>query len=962
MPYVYHTVDGEQKTNWVDEKDLSLALQQGLVDAKVNLADKHGTIFSSAFDAETINQARQEGLRFESPEEYAFEQERREFGDSPLDVAKAGAAAGLRGATFGISDVALTELGISTPEELAAYQRQNPGIDLAGEITGGVLPALVTGGASLTATGASAAKTGLKRGVGQALRMTPAGQAAKVALKTEAAITKALGGSKLAKAVGSGVAYGAEGGAYGMGHAVSESTLHDRELISEATLADIGMGSLLGAGTVVGLQQVGQGVSGIVGRAKKLLPEIKPGEPGFLDKIIARGDKSNARLINELRTNPESRAILKDHDDFIAGLANDWKPAQVDDFVANRQTQLIQEGIPERQARAAAMAESQLEAQPLFRLKEITGLANKKVSRHHLELKLEHAREMVPSGNEASAQTRASQFLDSYDASIQKMIDGGQGQFEQAMVKKAQARGQQIRKEIEAIAEAGGQHHNADIWYKIDTLKKDLGQYSKRSLALQKNKDYTGRARTEVFMNTFEDARQFLEHADNGAMAVSVQKPVNHAFHRNFNQIEAQIKLPLFRKGPGGEGWIPAEWLTDPKGFAQLIEQLGTPQGMRNAEFFKGLIASERDLTAAIKKSYNLAGKELDEANKAIAAADVMERKIAQAERGFDLARGMQSMNKKLAFDVPTAMRLGGPATAGFVAAGPVGAVAGGAIGAIANPTRMLSVLHALDGKAGQALKSMGQSVKKFIGRKRGTIKPALSMAGAIAGLSASEKAEIESDPQAGFRKIKEQLISLQDPAMLERRVKTTGLYLSPDMQQTMAKQSKRMVDHLLKHAPPAARQGRIDMLQGKPSAYDRRKIKTWFDRLAVASSPIETTMKALGDGTLTGEMVDTLKELYPKTYDELVVKVTQELADPKKNIEYDDKVQLSLLLGVPMDPTMEPAFIGRMQGMYRKQPGQLEPGGEPMNAGKRINTGNLMQAEPGKAVITGPQRLEAKR
>ena len=228
MPYVYHTVDGKQQTNWFEEKDLPLALQQGLVDAKVNLADKHGTIFSAAFDTESINQARQEGLRFETPEEYAFEQERREFGDSPLDVVKAGAAAGLRGATFGLSDVALTELGISTPEDLAAYQRQNPGVDLAGEITGGVLPALATGGSTLAG---AAAKTGVKKGLGQALRMTPAGQAAKAALKTEAAVTKALGGSKLAKAVGSGAAYGVVPQRHPAWACSSTQSLNDRELI-----------------------------------------------------------------------------------------------------------------------------------------------------------------------------------------------------------------------------------------------------------------------------------------------------------------------------------------------------------------------------------------------------------------------------------------------------------------------------------------------------------------------------------------------------------------------------------------------------------------------------------------------------------------------------------------------------------------------------------------------------------
>jgi hypothetical protein len=954
VAYLYRIVDGEKKTVYVPDELIGDALKDpSLAGSTVNLADKHGNIFSTTFDTETMRQAVQQGMRFETPEEYKFEQERLEYGNSPLDVIKAGAAAGLRAGTFSASDVALTGLGIATPEDLAAYQRQNPTADIVGEVGG----ALATG---LAGVSKAAAKKGVGATVTGALRATPAGQMAKTALKSEAAITKALGGGRVAKAVGAGTAYGAEGAAYGLGHAISETTIHDRELISEATLADVGLGALLGGGAVVGLQQAGYGLTKLGRGAKKLMPEAKAGEPGWFARTIAKGDPENARTISELASSGESRALLKTHDDRMRFLVEKRTPEQVGDWVNDRTTQLIQEGIPEKQARAAAMAESKIESASL---PELYGRLNdgfKPAAKFHAELKPEQARLWVQSGNEEELLIAARKILDDFDSRFTHMR-GKPGEYAQPFLKEGQDRIQALKGKFDDIAERGGQHQNADIWYEIDRLKKDTGVWRQQSNSLKRQKVPVA-ARTDQFEQMYDITRKHLENPMHGRMAVEVQAPVNKAYSHFMNQLEAKIKTPLMRPGPAGPDWDRSVWVEDPGGFVPFVSNMGTPKGQLDTEHFLGLIRSKADLSKELRDAYKITGKAADDINLGIAAADAIERKIAEAERSYGLFRGVKRMGEPLSFDVKSAVRAGAPAAAGFMAGGPVGAAVGAAAGTLANPARMIQILSWADSKAGKAIQNMGKAVKGFVGRKAKVSKPAVSMVAAITGLSAKDKADTAKDLQAGYRKIHQQLASLQDKATLDRRVKTTALFMPPDMQDTMSMQSKRMVSHMMKHAPKANRQSRIDMLKNKPTTHDRMKIKRWFDRLAVASNPIETTMKAMNDGTLTGEMVDTLSELYPKLYNEMVIRVQEEIADPKKDISYADRIQLSLLMNTPMDQTMEPDFVARTQELFRQPQPAQEPGGEPMGAGKRINTGNLMQADAGKALLTGPQRLESKR
>ena len=133
----------------------------------------------------------------------------------------------------------------------------NPSLAIAGNVTGGVASALLTGGGSAAAEVGMAGKAAIT--AGKALT-TPAG----LAIKAGKAVEKALG-SKLA-----GTAAGAatEGAIFGAGQAVSQATIHDEPLTAEALLVGSGLGAL--AGGFFGATGYGLGkASTALGKGKK---------------------------------------------------------------------------------------------------------------------------------------------------------------------------------------------------------------------------------------------------------------------------------------------------------------------------------------------------------------------------------------------------------------------------------------------------------------------------------------------------------------------------------------------------------------------------------------------------------------------------------------------------------------------------------------------------------------------
>ena len=167
----------------------------------------------------------------ESPGEFQEREIREEF-DRPIEAGALGLA---RGATFGLSDVALSKLGARTPEELSLLREVNPLASVGGEIGGALGSAFIPGGA-LATIGRGAAGVGA-RAAGLTARALGTG--------AEAALPRIAGAA---------VSTGLESEAIGAGQGISEAALGRQrgdeafETIATSALEGLAFGGVLGAG------------------------------------------------------------------------------------------------------------------------------------------------------------------------------------------------------------------------------------------------------------------------------------------------------------------------------------------------------------------------------------------------------------------------------------------------------------------------------------------------------------------------------------------------------------------------------------------------------------------------------------------------------------------------------------------------------------------------------------------
>jgi hypothetical protein len=205
-----------------------------MADEFVNAIDPDGKPVK--LPAQNAQAAFADGFRPESAQETKAREEEAKFGDRPL---AAGAAAFGRGATLGLSDVALTKTGLVEPETLSGLQEHNKTASVVGEVAGTIAPMLIPGVGEFTAGGLAA-----KAGAG-AIRGA-----------------EALGAGRVLAA---GLGAAAEGGVFGLGSAVSEDVLEDGnlDLAGEKLLTHVGLNAVMGGALGGG----GAAIEKVLGRA-----------------------------------------------------------------------------------------------------------------------------------------------------------------------------------------------------------------------------------------------------------------------------------------------------------------------------------------------------------------------------------------------------------------------------------------------------------------------------------------------------------------------------------------------------------------------------------------------------------------------------------------------------------------------------------------------------------------------
>lgn len=249
-----------------------------------------------------------------------------------------------------------------------------------------------------------------------------------------------------------------------------------------------------------------------------------------------------------------------------------------------------------------------------------------------------------------------------------------------------------------------------------------------------------------------------------------------------------------------------------------------------------------------------------------------------------------------------------------------------GTINAAGKRMRPAGLSNALAGEV-----AVENTAAKFIeslrtGGKR--VKAVAPDVGAVIGVDAA------ADTAIVYEAVQRKAAELQDRNSPTRR-KVSGQLAGVAMQHpALAEAHEAQLDRagafLAGKATRATRGGpSVFSEQRKPRVSPREANK--LRRYAYAVDNPRAVLRRVADGTVTAEELEALKAVYPRMHQQLVNRVLEQMHEVDKLPDYQSRVRLSALLGVPTDPTLQPDFVAAMQESAQANRGQIsEPGQSP--------------------------------
>ncbi len=320
---------------------------------------------------------------------------------------------------------------------------------------------------------------------------------------------------------------------------------------------------------------------------------------------------------------------------------------------------------------------------------------------------------------------------------------------------------------------------------------------------------------------------------------------------------------------------------------------------------------------------------ELSQANKDFAVAKEFGKSISsKAEREFE--------KSFLNFRDILAVGTGG------IFGGPIGGAAVYATKKLleGDAIRKMKILANME-KANQGVgKKISKSVESFFSKSAGAASPtsvnALLKFDLLGSDSDHKKPKTRKQAMSKFRddvvKIK------QDPTLLVNKVngKTLGMQVvAPQSAGRVSSTALTGVQFLSEKMPVDPSPPLFGKRDYVPSDLDLAK----FERYVQAVADPLSTLEDLEQGTLTREQVEALQAVYPKLYAQIQETVMAKLVSDDGDVPYERRLTLGILLQIPTDKSLDPAYMRSMQANFGAEPVD-EPSVPGMEARKISATG----------------------
>ena len=931
MALLWHTKTGQQAT--VPDDQVAQAIASGdygfRKDEKVALINRAG----KAVEVDGVNAfaALNDGYRVETADETQARLDRQKYGESVGAEIAAGAAGVARGVTIGLSDLALTKSGAVDPETLQKLREYNPAASTGGEVAGVLGSLLLPGGAVGTVAKGAKGATSVVRGVSAAGQATERLVARAIATEGAQGVARQIVGRVLPKVAGSAV----EGAFYGSGQEITESALGDTELTAERLLAGAGMGAMIGGGAAGAFGLGGVALeAGVRGAGKALSSTAKA-----IGRLYenATGSQAHPKL-GELWAKASS--VVSGADEKTIGL-----------FMRGN-------GIGARARAAGVMADDAVDdiAAKLTRdADELEGIYSKAIDLGRGEAKANAFGELVQGVDPDTVSARSGNAVAAVRANLDNMIATTEDYGFRRQVKLGLQAVKRADDDLSAAATPGAK------FIAVDRLKRDLGH-----LRVQMRKSVTSadQATQSEFATAYETLRQHLEDASTyGAKAAETQRAVNAGWSELLNPKNYRNNFYV----RFGQDEFADIYRANPEKFRQFVNGLGTSRANLDDEWIAGQVAGKKRMLDLFERYYDIPAESLEGFRTARDAADRFASTLSGARESLTLRNQLHELDKVT--NALSGMGVLGAGAVGYAVGDEMGGGVGLALGALMAPGKMVRQLAALErisgavrGKVETSLstwaKRATESVTKVAAaseRKAARLLGPASVAIANSADEREKRRERRADYERQIARI-DRFASDPEHATRTLAAGTDKLRaVAPQVAQAAQARATTAVEFLRSKAPRPP--SPVGMLAQKWKPSDSQ-VEKWNRYVRAVERPL-SVLDDLSKGNLTLEAVEALRTVYPKMHEDLVGGVMGHIGELQKTLPYRERRQLSILLGVPVDPTTDPAFVAAMQDGYASLVQQQAQGqGTPMGGGK---TARKVDFTLGETSETKAQRLANK-
>lgn len=467
--------------------------------------------------------------------------------------------------------------------------------------------------------------------------------------------------------------------------------------------------------------------------------------------------------------------------------------------------------------------------------------------------------------------------------------------------------------------------NRANAAAELDDLKKRLAAFAKPGERLAAGDGVAITAR-----GMYEDLRTVLEDPTIwGAKFADKQRKINEVLHRSMgvgNEFDSAFVQQIGTPDPDNP-WVSAKVFDSGK-VNKALREMSEPKSLEQLtrlreylddqkKFFKEVLGFKLGGQAQVRIQGAL--KQIDSLRDAMDKGVYLNGRARQARAllGFNANGGKMAVRAGI----------------GAVMGGAPGAMAGVAISAALNPGKMLQMRAIAERMAESTNSRVWRGISKllglrvgdaareaagFVGRAAGKAAPHAGKAGSIVSIMLRERGEEREETyNETVKQIMEARARLPE---LGSKLDDTMPMLEnalPGTKAEMLGQAQRGLDYVIDHMPVQPKMRLYGARAAPLSDYDYEN----FIRMTMAATDPTSILEMAADGELTPNAVAAAEYSAPEfvayVRREMVRAITDHGPD---SISYDKRISASLVMGTPLDESLEPENIAIQQATHQKR------------------------------------------